>query len=162
MYLTARHGQVPATSAVHCAIPTNKSMWHQKTLTSLRISDCILRIICTNTSGPIHINCDSFRMEIWQTVGPFVPVLRYFESQRRDQPCPYEKRSPLSCRVIAIQAVTASGHRKFTRPPPSTLFHVTQRLCCVELGAFWSSVLISLEAMQCWHDSSGPTTALEC
>lgn len=122
--------------------------------TSLRTDDFILRI--TGTSGPIHIDCDSFRMEIWQIVGPFVPVFWYFESQRRDQLCPYEKRSPLPCRVIATQAVTSSGHRKFTRPPPSTLFHVTQRLCCVETGAFWSSVLISLEAKQCWHNRSTP------
>jgi hypothetical protein len=117
--------------------------------TSLRISDCILRIIGTNTSGPIHINCDSFRKAIWQIVGPFVPGFRYFESQRRNQPCPYEKRSPLYCRVIATQAVTASGHRKFTRPPLSTLFHVTQRSYFVEYGTFWSSVLISLRAMHC-------------
>ena len=92
---------------------------------SLRISDCILRITGTNTSCHIHINCDSYRIAIWQIVGPFVLIFRYFESQRRDQPRPYEKRNPLSCRVIATQAVTTFGHKKFTRLQPSTLFHVT-------------------------------------
>jgi len=135
-----------------------------KLLTSLIISDCILRITGTNISGPSHINYDSFRIAIWQMVGLFVLVFPYFESQRRDQPCPYEKRSPLPCQVIPKQEVTASGHSKFTRPPPSILFHVThtQRLCCVECGTFWSSGLISLEAMQCRHDRITPTTALEC
>ena len=46
--------------------------------------------------------------------------LWYFESQGSGESCPYEKRSPLSCRVIATQVVTASGHSKFTLPPPST------------------------------------------
>jgi hypothetical protein len=132
-----------------------------KLSTSLRISDCILRITGTNTSGPIHINCDNFRIAIWQIMGPFVLVFRYFESQRRDQPWPYEKWNPQSW-VIATQAVITSGH-KITRPPPSTLFYVTHtRLCCVEFSTFWSSDLISLEAMQCWHDCITSTTALEC
>jgi len=68
-----------------------------KLSTSLRISDYILRIIGTNTSGAVHINCDSFRMAIWQIVGL---SYRSFENlNHKDVTSPVLTKSEAHCIV---------------------------------------------------------------